>query len=439
MTMQTTTLPFQVAGANALAQPQRNAASGVQAPNAGQFGATLSREIAQRQQAPGKITGAPTPAPGPASASKPASPARQQATDKSAAQGPKATAHEPAKQSEAASDAPATAQVDAAAKAEGGDDAATAAESASAAAAAAEAAASPVTDMLAFMASLAQPVAVAAPVVAEATAAATGADVQLAALQSAFAKLDTTEGAAATGDPALATATEEAAGFSLATGVQPSAQDTLASKADLRSLQQTVQAAVQGEPKASPGGRQAVPEAAAIADTPAPAQLQAQAAKLEALAPAAVPTDRIPARVGTPAWDNQVSQRIVYMVGKEQAATLTLNPPDLGPVQVVLNVGNDGASIAFSSSELEVRQALENALPRLREMMSESGIALGNATVDAGTQQQRQAQEGERRNGNGGHAGLDHGGTGQAANDAAPRPATRTVMLGDNGMVDTFA
>jgi hypothetical protein len=47
-------------------------------------------------------------------------------------------------------------------------------------------------------------------------------------------------------------------------------------------------------------------------------------------------------------------------------------------------VTNDQASVTFSSNQEEVRQALENALPRLREMMSESGIALGNATVNAG-------------------------------------------------------
>jgi flagellar hook-length control protein FliK len=157
--------------------------------------------------------------------------------------------------------------------------------------------------------------------------------------------------------------------------------------------------------------------------------------------PAAVPGDRIPARVGSQAWDNQVSQRIVYMVGKEQAATLTLNPPDLGPVQIVLNVSNDQATVAFSAEQLEVRHALENALPRLREMMSESGIALNNATVDAGARQQQ--QDGERRTpggtgGNGNLAGAGAGNEGEAAvNEVAPR--TRTVGLGERGMVDLFA
>ncbi|MEX5746710.1 flagellar hook-length control protein FliK [Massilia sp. X63] len=426
MTMQTTTLPFQVSGAGAPAQPQRSPSAGVQSPEGVDFSATLSRAMAP--------TAAPMPAPAAAPASRQAAPAKP--ADKPAAAGPKTPAREPARQHEAAPDAPATAQ-QAASTGEAADAVqdATAAEAASAAA---EAATTPVTDMLAFMASLAQP-APAAPAVAAAPAAGAagaGADLQLSALQSAFAKLATTDGAAAA-DPALPAADGDAAGFSLAAGVQPAAQDAT----DLRTLQQGAQAAVQADGgKAQPQARDAAGAAAVEAPLPAVTQLQAQAAKLEAApAPAAVPGDRIPARVGTQAWDNQVSQRIVYMVGKEQAATLTLNPPDLGPVQVVLSVSNDGASVAFSSNQQEVRQALENALPRLREMMSENGIALGNATVDAGVSDQRQAQQdGERRNH--GASGSGNAAGGAAANeDNTARPATRTVVLGDNGLVDTFA
>lgn len=429
MTMQTTTLPFQVSGAGAPAQPQRSPSAGVQAPEGVDFSATLSRAMAP--------TAAPMPAPAAAPASRQAAPAKP--ADKPAAAGPKTPAREPARQNEAASDAPATAQQAASTgeAADAGQDA-TAAEAASAAA---EAATTPVTDMLAFMASLAQPAPAAAAVAAVAAApaagpAGAGADLQLSALQSAFAKLETTDGAAAA-DPALPAVDGDATGFSLAAGVQPAAQDAT----DLRTLQQGAQATVQADGgKAQPQARDAAGAAAAEAPVPSVTQLQAQAAKLEAApAPAAVPGDRIPARVGTQAWDNQVSQRIVYMVGKEQAATLTLNPPDLGPVQVVLSVSNDGASVAFSSNQQEVRQALENALPRLREMMSENGIALGNATVDAGVSDQRQAQQdGERRNH--GASGLGNAAGDAAANeDNTARPATRTVVLGDNGLVDTFA
>jgi flagellar hook-length control protein FliK len=157
---------------------------------------------------------------------------------------------------------------------------------------------------------------------------------------------------------------------------------------------------------------------------------------MEAAHAAAAPRDHLSAQVGTKAWDNQVGQKIVWMVaGGDQSASLTLNPPDLGPMQVVLNVSGDQASVAFSSNQQEVRQALENAMPRLREMMGESGIALGSATVNAGMPDQRQAQ-GEQAGS--GLRGGTHAETGPGSAEAAPRTA-RTTVLDGRGMVDIFA
>jgi flagellar hook-length control protein FliK len=128
------------------------------------------------------------------------------------------------------------------------------------------------------------------------------------------------------------------------------------------------------------------------------------------------------------------------MVGsEEQTASLTLNPPDLGPMQVVLSASGDQANVTFSANELEVRRALEDALPRLREMMSENGIALNNASVNSGMQDKRQAQDQSARN-NGGFGRGNGGGRddGVTVGEATVRPA-RAVPLGDRGMVDTFA
>jgi flagellar hook-length control protein FliK len=108
-------------------------------------------------------------------------------------------------------------------------------------------------------------------------------------------------------------------------------------------------------------------------------------------------------------------------------------------MQVVLSVTNDQASVTFSSNQQEVRQALENALPRLREMMSESGIALGNATVNAGMPDGRQAQDQGAQSGSGfdrSSSQRDGGPAGVA--ETATRPS-RTAVIGDRGMVDTFA
>jgi flagellar hook-length control protein FliK len=162
-----------------------------------------------------------------------------------------------------------------------------------------------------------------------------------------------------------------------------------------------------------------------------------QQASLAVAQAAGAPLDRISARVGTPGWDNQVAQKIVWMAaGQEQSATLTLNPPDMGPMQVVLSVSNDQAQVTFSAAQPEVRQALEQAMPKLREMMGESGITLGNATVNDGAAQQRQAQDGEA-----GGNGQRGNGKGQVSGGSAvvDTPVRRGRVLGGLGAVDTFA
>ena len=174
----------------------------------------------------------------------------------------------------------------------------------------------------------------------------------------------------------------------------------------------------------------------------APADLSRLAAQLQpgvlqqAAAAVAVPADKLTGRVGTPAWDQQLGQKVVWMAaGGDQSATLTLNPPDLGPVQVVLTVTNDQADAAFMSAQPEVRQALEAAMPRLREMMSEAGIAFGSATVSAGTPEQQhngeRAASGERR-GNGQGGGVSGG-------EIAIAPAAGARSRPSLSAVDTFA
>lgn len=111
--------------------------------------------------------------------------------------------------------------------------------------------------------------------------------------------------------------------------------------------------------------------------------------------------------LGATGWDNALGQKVLWMVSsQQQVVELTLNPPDLGPLQVVLSINNDQASATFVSPHADVRQALEAALPRLREMMADSGISLGNTTVSADTSQQqsgfeRQDRSASRHDGNG--------------------------------------
>lgn len=438
--MQTNLLSTQsTSGINNGNAPARNASNG---SDGSQFGAMLSHQMVERQAAlPLPPTSAPAPAPK-ADAPKP------QAADK------------PAQHDDAppASSSTQTAKADASQSADEADADADQAEDG-------PAKADPAAEMLALMASLQQPNQDAAGAAKGKASAASQAfdalgggktrrgDAQLAALQAAMKSVSKEPGSDAAGasgkafsaatikNPALA-----AAGADLGLDTSKAAA---ADGADLRTALDAAAAAGKGEAKPQLDSadlvlrqaRDAALQATAQADTSPVAAALAQPAMLEAAEAAAAASESLSARVGTSQWENQVGQKVVYMVGsEEQTASLTLNPPDLGPLQVVLSVSNDQASVTFSANQEEVRQALENALPRLREMMSESGIALGNASVNAGMPDGRQAQDqaAQSSRGFGRASGRGDSGAG-GVDDAAPRPVTRTVTLGDRGMVDTFA
>jgi flagellar hook-length control protein FliK len=162
------------------------------------------------------------------------------------------------------------------------------------------------------------------------------------------------------------------------------------------------------------------------------AQLQPGTTELAQLATGKT-ADRLTPHVGTPGWDQALGQKVVWMVaGAQQSASLSLNPPDLGPLQIVLNVNNGQADASFFAAQPEVRQALEAALPRLRDMMNDAGVQLGQASVSAGMPN-RHDQPGERSASQGKSGTSDQGG-----NDSALPAGRVTQVTQGQGLVDTF-
>jgi flagellar hook-length control protein FliK len=121
--------------------------------------------------------------------------------------------------------------------------------------------------------------------------------------------------------------------------------------------------------------------------TSAIAQTQATAAtNPSALAEskAAGSSNHIQAYLGQADWHQAINQKVMWMIGaSEQTAVLTLNPPDLGPLQVVISVNNDQADTTFISANPDVRQALQDGLSNLRDKLNESGLQLGQANINA--------------------------------------------------------
>ena len=136
---------------------------------------------------------------------------------------------------------------------------------------------------------------------------------------------------------------------------------------------------------------------------------------------------------GKTGWDQAISQKVVWMVGaKEQTATLTLNPPDLGPLQVVINVNNDKADATFISENPEVRKILQDGISTLRGLMDQAGVQLGQANVSTGKQQQDFQQAAKERS-------HQHVSENISAQPVETPVIMRNISRANNGLVDTFA
>jgi flagellar hook-length control protein FliK len=104
-------------------------------------------------------------------------------------------------------------------------------------------------------------------------------------------------------------------------------------------------------------------------------------ASASSTAPAVV---RVDTPLATPGWSEAFRHQVVWLVDRQlETAELHVNPPHLGPVEVVLKISDDGARIAFCSPHAAVREAIEASLPDLRSGLAERGLALGEALVSA--------------------------------------------------------
>lgn len=155
-----------------------------------------------------------------------------------------------------------------------------------------------------------------------------------------------------------------------------------------------------------------------------------------AMSTAPVPHDiGLDAQVGQPKWNSEFSQKIVWLTSQQhQSAEIRLNPAHLGPVEVMINIVSEQATAQFVSPHAATREAIEAALPKLKEMMAENGITLGNVTVGADSFRQH-TNSGQHEN----KPARYSTSTGEADDGKIIKTETSVASNRHNGIVNTFA
>ena len=149
------------------------------------------------------------------------------------------------------------------------------------------------------------------------------------------------------------------------------------------------------------------------------------------------PTSLIEAPVGTPLFADEAAQRVTWMAKNGiEHAEIRVTPPDMGPIQVSIDMHHNEATINFVVTQTDTRVALEDSLHRLEEMLADSGISLAQANV--GQQDAGQSQQGNGRSASGGNPGANSRGMG-ASGPAVLSVAASRGGSAMRGLVDTFA
>jgi flagellar hook-length control protein FliK len=133
-------------------------------------------------------------------------------------------------------------------------------------------------------------------------------------------------------------------------------------------------------------------------------------------------------------WDQTFAERIQWLVShKLQGAQIKLNPAHLGPMEVRIQVQNDQASIHFTSAHAVVRDTLEAALPRLRDMLDGSGVELVDVDVSGESSAEQRSAPGEQG------PGERHPAVADA--DSPPEPLLESTLADAvaSGRLDLFA
>ncbi|MBY6186875.1 flagellar hook-length control protein FliK [Marinobacter hydrocarbonoclasticus] len=126
----------------------------------------------------------------------------------------------------------------------------------------------------------------------------------------------------------------------------------------------------------------------------------------------------------------ELRERLAVMINTERmSAELRLDPPELGALQVRIQMNGDQAQVQIQTQHAQARDLLEQALPRLREMLQGQGIQLADANV---------SQQQESGNGSGNGSGETGG---QSSMDASGEEVVAHQISNRNaeGGIDFYA
>ena len=139
-----------------------------------------------------------------------------------------------------------------------------------------------------------------------------------------------------------------------------------------------------------------------------------------------------------PEWGNAMGERLQWMVNNNiQSAEIRLDPPELGSVEIKIVINKDTAQVNFVTHNAQARDALEQAMPRLREMFAETGVSLGDVNVSQESFKQQHAGNENESGANTAHTTATDELLADGS-DTDPVSAKGMLTASGSGLLDTY-
>ena len=108
-------------------------------------------------------------------------------------------------------------------------------------------------------------------------------------------------------------------------------------------------------------------------------------------------TYTVASHVHSPQFANNAAQTMHLAINsKVQQAEIRMTPENMGPIQLQIKINGTDVSLAIAVQQPDTKQAIELSLPKLREMLADSGMNLGQTNLSqdmSGWQANRDSQQ----------------------------------------------
>lgn len=140
---------------------------------------------------------------------------------------------------------------------------------------------------------------------------------------------------------------------------------------------------------------------------------------------------------GQAAWGENLGSQLSLLLAKNMdSAQIQLDPPELGPLGVRIQINQDQVTLQFTSGHAVVREALEQSSQRLQQMLSEEGLDLVDVDV---SDEKQPGQEASDQNQDSDSTSFDERVSREGSRDEGDSLLTHSHKVTvDDGKIDYF-